>query len=189
MRILERIKPILSLFLIPVICVATMIPTMGCGKSSTTQIINDINIVISGVSAVLTTVDPGAPWVADLKAAFNALQTAEAGWKAGTTTSVELANALNTLAAVLAVIPFTAAYSPLIDVAIAGIEMLLPLLPISAVSAKVKLSTNPTAALRFKNAEKIHIHARPYEKNSVDAFKRVWNKTVSDNHLSVAYNL
>jgi len=191
MTISERFQPILSLTLIPVICLAMMVPTIGCTSPSTTQVVTDINEVLVGVSSVLTAVDPNAAWVPQVTAAVAALEKSEAGWQAGTTTSIVLVNSLTSLEAVLAVIPETAAYSPLIDVAIAGIEAVLPLLPVSVASNRVSLTSNPVAVQRLENASKIRvkIHPRFYESSAVPSFKRVWNKTVSANNLPSKYNL
>jgi hypothetical protein len=92
----------------------------GCAFSVT----GTINTIISALNGILTYVAGAAPWVADLQAALQALQSAETNWKAGNTPTL-IIDALNTVEAVLAVIPFTAVYSPLIDIVVAGIEAII----------------------------------------------------------------
>lgn len=99
---------------------AVLILPTGCAFSVT----GTINVIISAISGILSYVGGTAPWVADLQAALTALQNAEANWKAGNTSAL-IIDALNTVEAVLAVIPLTAIYSPLIDVIVAGIEAII----------------------------------------------------------------
>jgi hypothetical protein len=99
-----------------------------------------LNTVIAAVQAVLKVAAPTEPWVAQLSAALNALVTAEALWTAGGAVTIVI-DALNTIANVCAVIPLTAVFSPLIDMLVAGIDAVLPVLvpPTSATSPRVKV--------------------------------------------------
>jgi hypothetical protein len=100
--------------------VAVLVLPTGCAFS----VEGTINVIISALNGILTYVAGAAPWVADLQAALQALQSAETNWKAGNTPTL-IIDALNTVEAVLAVIPFTAVYSPLIDIVVAGIEAII----------------------------------------------------------------
>lgn len=102
-----------------------------------------INVLITSIQNILK-VATGAPWAADLSNALSALQTAEQGWTAGGAVTL-IDDALNTVTAVLAVIPFTALYSPLVDIVVAGIEAVLAVLPVAPATTKfrVTLSANP----------------------------------------------
>lgn len=83
-----------------------------------------INTVIESVKGILAVAAPGAGWVADLTTALTALEQAEAQWTAGgAVTLVE--DALNTISAVVAVVPLTAPYAPLVAILVAGIEAVL----------------------------------------------------------------
>src|ERR1700690_3247925 len=84
----------------------------GCAPST---IVQDLNVVLNEAENVLSVVAADLPWLAEFKAAIAALQSAEAAWQGGSTVQMVI-DALNTLVAVTAVIPFTAPYSPLIDV-------------------------------------------------------------------------
>ncbi len=134
--------------LIALLLLGTMpiVATTGCQSS---QVINEINVVLNEADAVLAVADPGAPWLPQLKSSIAALEAAESTWQnGGAVTLVE--DALNTIAAVTAVIPQTAAYAPLIDVLVAGISAVLAALPQPA-SARVTatLMSNPHAG-RYK---------------------------------------
>jgi hypothetical protein len=131
------LSTILLLGTLPVVAPAT-----GC---TSTQVIDEINVVLNEADAVLAVADPSSPQVGDLKKAIVALEGAEKIWQKGGTVAV-VDDALNTLDQVLAAIPLTAIYSPLIDVLVAGIEDVLAALP-QPVSAKfaATLAANPHA--------------------------------------------
>lgn len=117
------LSAILLLGTLPVAAVAT-----GCSGS---QVVSEINVVLTEADNVIAVADPGAPWAQDLKNAVVALTGAETSWQNGGSVQY-VEDALNTLCVVLAAIPLTAAYSPLIDVLVAGIEAVLAALPASA---------------------------------------------------------
>src|ERR1700678_1185449 len=95
-----------------------------------------INVLITSIQNILK-VSTGAPWASDLSAALAALQTAEAGWTSGSATTL-IDDALNTITDVLAVIPLTAVYSPLVDIVVAGIEAVLTVLPVTPAITKLR---------------------------------------------------
>jgi hypothetical protein len=121
---------LLALILLPVA------PVTGCSGS---QVTNEINVVLTEAVTILSVADPNAAWVPQLQQAVAALKIAEANWTAGGTVQIVI-DCLNTIEAITAVIPFTAVYSPLIAVLVAGIEAILAALPASTTS---KLSQNP----------------------------------------------
>ena len=92
----------------------------GCAFS----VSGTLNVIIEAVGGILSYVGGSLPWVADLQAALTALQAAEAAWKSGSPAAIVI-DALNTVEAVLAVIPLTAVYSPLIDIIVSGIEAVI----------------------------------------------------------------
>lgn len=102
-------------FTMPMTFIAT-----GCGFS----VSSTLSVIIQALGGILGFVGGSAPWVAELQAALTALQTAEAQWKSGGASAL-IVDALNTLEAVLAVIPLTAVYSPLIDIVVSGIEAII----------------------------------------------------------------
>lgn len=108
------------------------------GCSSTQDIEALINAVIAAASNIISVAEPGAPWIADMKAAIAALQQAETSWLGGAPLNI-LTSILNTIEIVASAIPETAAYAPLIDVVVAAIEAVLaaipkPTTPVAAVS-------------------------------------------------------
>lgn len=139
----------------------------GCTGDS---VINLINVALQAAENVLAVVEPGAAWVSDFQAAIAALKTAEASWQAGGAVQIVI-NALNTLVAVTAVIPLTAAYSPLIDILVAGIEAVLAALPASTTTT---LSQN--AHYGHTQLKKPHLL-----QSKVGAFKQQWNDVVNAN--------
>lgn len=83
-----------------------------------------INVIENAAQSILAHFGSGSPWASELSAAIAALQQAEATWKTGGTAAIVI-DALNTIEAVLAVIPLTAVYSPLIDLIISGVESII----------------------------------------------------------------
>lgn len=117
-------KKILSSILLALICVVTF-PMTGCSSSQT---VKEINIILTETTNVLAVAQPNAPWVPQLESAVTALKVAEATWQAGGT-EAGVVDALNAIVAVTAVVPMTSAYSPLIDVLVAGIETVMASFP------------------------------------------------------------
>ena len=113
----------------------------GCNKVNVKAL---LNTVLASAEAIIQVAQPNAPWIQPLESAILALQQAEQQWSAGGTVQVVI-SALNTIQAVLAVIPVTAAYSPLIAVLVAGIEAVLTaLVPAPAPTpATVNAAHNP----------------------------------------------
>jgi hypothetical protein len=116
----------------------------GCAFS----VSGTLSVIIEAVGGILSYVGGSLPWVADLQAALTALQTAEANWKAGSPAAIVI-DALNTVEAVLAVIPLTAIYSPLIDIIVSGIEAVLNYFtpattpPVTLTKPRSTAQTNP----------------------------------------------
>lgn len=158
----------------------------GCTLSMA-EIENLINVALNAANAVLKVAEPGAPWVADFSAAIAALQQAEASWKAGGAVAIVEA-ALNTLAAVTAVIPITAIYSPLIDILVAGIDAVLNALPVT-------MAVPPPTPTAVAQTIQAHIDASPirydhhgrvkvtnlFGKPTVGAFESRWRGVVAKN--------
>lgn len=120
------------------------INVIGCNSNDTEQ---DINAIIAACQSVVAVAEPGATWLPEMNAAITALEGAEKAWTGGSPISV-VESALNTVAAVTAVIPLTAAYSPLIDVIVAAIDTVLALTAPAASSNAVSsraVTQNPHA--------------------------------------------
>jgi hypothetical protein len=117
---------------------------IGCTSA---QIEQEINVILQGTSNILA-VAGQTSWAKTLSAAEQALAQAETTWKSGGSVQI-LIDALDTVEAVTAVIPLTDQYSEFIDVIVAAIETVLPLLDHSkatmtiAASGKVFATPNP----------------------------------------------
>jgi len=145
--------------------IATMtVPTTGCSAASTE---NDINAILTAAQNVVQETDPNAPWLPQLTAAIAEVKTAEATWVAGGAKQ-DVINALNILAQVSALIPLTAAYSPLIDVLVAGIDVVLNLFG-AAPPATV-------GAVANVHEGRVVIHHKLFG-NRASEFVAQWNKT------------
>jgi hypothetical protein len=134
-----------------------------------------LNTVLDAAAAVIRVAEPNAPWLPELTAAIAALKQAEASWQSGAPADVVIA-ALNTVEAVLAVIPMTAKYSALIDVLVAGIEAVLAALSPNQGATSPHLAMNPNVHRNRVALKKPHIF-----QSEVGAFKQQWNEVVSSN--------
>lgn len=150
------------------------LPTVGCAYDPTAI----INTVLDSAVAVLAVADPAAPWVIDFKNAVATLKSAEAQWKSGSAITIVI-SALNTLAAVAAVIPLTAMYSPLIDILVAGIDAVLVAIDTSAAK-----TVSHNARVGRVLLKKPHVL-----QTEVGAYKAQWNAVVSANPLLSAAKL
>ncbi len=142
----------------------------GCSSS---QIENAINVVLDSGAAVLKVIDPSAVFYTALENAIAALKQAETTWNAGGAVVV-ITDALNTIEAVVAVIPFFEPYSILITVLVAGIEACLALLPSSTKSTEIRLTSNPYRGRT--TLSKPH-----FLQSASSAYKEQWNAAVKSN--------
>jgi hypothetical protein len=92
----------------------------GCSFS----VSGTLSVIIDALQGLLKYIGGSQPWAVELSNALSALEQAEASWKTGGAAAIVI-DALNTIEAVVAVIPFTALYSPLIDLIISGIEAVI----------------------------------------------------------------
>ena len=128
-----------------------------------------INVLITSIENILK-VATNAPWEAQLSAALVALQTAEMNWTSGGAVAI-IDDALNTVTDVLAMIPLTALYSPLVDIVVAGIEAVLAVLPVGVALPKLRaaISNNPHHGRVVLNKTSLR-HETPQ-----GAYKAQWN--------------
>lgn len=156
-------KKLLSAVLAISFLTAATAPLQGCSEAST---VAEINTVLSQAIVIVAQADPSAPWVAQAKTAVTALETAETAWQTGGPVQA-VDDALNTIEAVMAVVPVTAVYAPLVDVLVAGIEAILATLPASTKVGAVSKASNPhVGRVRIKHSL---FHSR------VSEFKKAWN--------------
>ena len=106
------------------IAVAVLTPSSFFLTGCSFNVVGMLNTVLDSLSGILKVADPTASWYGTLQNAIQALKNAESGWSNGGAIAI-VESALDTVSAVLAQIPVTAVYSPLIDVVVAGIEAIL----------------------------------------------------------------
>lgn len=127
-----------------------------------------VNTVIASVEGILRVAAPNAPWATELSAALAVLQQAEAQWTAGgAVTLVE--DALNTIVAVVAVVPLTAPYAPLVAILVAGIEAVLNAL-VPTTGAAAPAARRPNVYSGRVGLQKPHVF-----ETQVGAYRKQWN--------------
>lgn len=129
-----------------------------------------INTLLNSALALVKVIDPTAGYYNSVEAAVTAFQTAEATWKAGGAIAI-VEDALNTLEGVLAVIPVTAAYSPLVDILVAAIESVFAVLGYTPVTTK-KLVANA-------HKGKTSLRKPGRFQSPQGAYKQQWNDVVN----------
>ena len=159
--------------------VAVVTPSALLMDGCTVNVQALLNTVITAAEAVIKVAEPGAPWVAQLESAIAALLQAEGQWQGGSPVQIVI-SALNTIQAVLAVIPVTAVYSPLIAVLVAGIEAVLTALIPQAKNISFAAAKSP-----YYGRAKLS-HPSPFHPTYEGAFKAQWNSTAEQCKLPVA---
>ena len=144
----------------------SLLLVQGCSGSEVEKL---LNTVIASGEAILAVAEPDAPWLASLESGLKALQTAEASWVGGGAVAL-VDDALNTIQGVLAGIPLTAVYSPLVDVLVAGIEAVLAALPSSSVATPSARAANPRIG-------RVALHKPHLLQTRVGAYKAQFNDT------------
>jgi hypothetical protein len=136
----------------------------GCSFS----VVGMVNVVLSAVQKIAAAADPSASWLPALNSAIVALEQAEANWQNTGIVSV-LEDALNTIVAVMAAIPFTEPYAALVGIVVAGVEAVINYFAPSA-SAKARFAQNP-----YSNRVPLR---KPHAFQSYQgAFRSQWNDT------------
>lgn len=149
----------------------------GCTAS---ELEGYLNTVLTAAQNILGLSSSADGWYTDLVDAIAALKATESSWNGTTVVSAVIA-ALNTVDAVLAVIPFTATFSPLIDLLTTAIETILTTF-ITTKSMALRMTRNPHAG---RTALKVpHIF-----QTKVGAFKTQWNDIVVGAQLPAATKL
>lgn len=140
---------------------ATTVTIAGCSFS----VKGVLNVIISAVQGLLKVI-PASALATSLSNALNALVQAEATWTSGGAPAV-IIDALNTLEAVVAVIPFTAAYSPLIDVLVAGVE--------AVINYFVPATTTVTAKFDNPHRGRVQLAQPHFLESHQAAIAKQWN--------------
>lgn len=141
--------------------------TVGCEKSTITALTSTLGNAASAIAAL----EGNGPLATQLKTDTAAAVQAINDWKTGTSAQAVI-QALGIVEQDLNLIPGTSQYAPLIDIAIATVQSILSLLPVS---------TTPQAV----HARTVHL-GYPAPKTARE-FKKKWNAVVAaDPKLSAA---
>lgn len=111
-----------------------VLPITACAFSVTGM----LSTIISALSAILSYAGAGQSWLSQVQQVLAKLQTELAAWQSGTGTMATLEQILNDALPILALIPLTAAYAPLIALIVSGIESIINYF--GSASAKIKLA-------------------------------------------------
>jgi len=159
---------------------ATTVTIEGC----TFNITDAINTVLNSALAILKVAEPNASWAGPIANAIAALQQAETQWQSGGAAAIVI-DALNTIEAVCAVIPVTAAYSPLIDILIAGIEAVMAAFGLTTQLSPAAMAKRPTVT-NSPHYGKVAIKTSFAHPTFQGAYKHLWNSTAQSLKLAVA---
>ena len=150
----------------------SLLPTTGC-TPSTAAIAADGNAVATALLSIAALEQPLNPTLAQqLTTAAGALKQATANWTTGSPTA-DINSAAVAVEAVLAIIPVTAGFAPLVAVAVAALDVVLANLPHQTpVSMEaVENTSNPY----HTPAHKYHLSRSPLHPTWNGAFKHAWN--------------
>lgn len=127
-----------------------------------------LSTIVAQIQAIIKVAAPNVPWLSALQSALTNLQAGIANWDA-TNIVTDVTSALNTVLAVLSVIPLTEQFSGLIAVLVAGLETVLNVLvPPSMTAQVVNHLSNPYHGRVTLN--KPHIF-----QTQLGAYKSQWN--------------
>jgi hypothetical protein len=151
----------------------SIISIEGCDSSTLKSY---LNVVLDSAEKILALSSSGDSWYQTLKDAIDALKGTEASWN-GSTAVEAVVSALDTLEAILAVIPVTSTYSSLIDLLVSAVEMIL--------TTFVKTSTTSVKMMALTKANphrgRVPLKNPHFLQSKVGAFKSQWNDIVAAN--------
>lgn len=146
-----------------------MLSMEGC-TFSTSTLKSYLNTVLESAEKILALGSSTDSWYTTLSDAITALENTESSWNGSTAVTI-VVSALDTLEAVLAVIPVTSAYSTLIDLLVSAIEVILTTFVKTSVT-KVKVK-----ALAQANQHRgvVPLKDPHFMQSKVGAYKSQWN--------------
>lgn len=135
-----------------------------------------LNTVLDAAEKILALSSSTESWYTTLTKAIAALKATESSWS-GSTAVAAIISALDTLEAVLAVIPLTSGYSVLIDLLVSVIDTILT----TFVSATAPAAIPKAMAMANAHRGRIPLKKPHLFQSKVGAFKQQWNELVSAN--------
>jgi hypothetical protein len=144
--------------------------TTGCTPSAA-EIAADGNAVATALLSIAALEQPTDPTAAaNLTTAANALKAATANWTTGSPTA-DINSAATAVEVVLASIPQTAIYAPLVAITVAALDAILAATGVK--SAEATASKNPYHGMA-------KIHRSLLHPTLEGAFKAAWKKAIKD---------
>lgn len=160
------------------LAVALIFAPIGCAPTDT-QIQQDGNVVATAILNIAALEQPVNPALAaQLVTAANDLKSATANWTTGSTVAI-INTAAQAAEIALAAIPQTAAFAPLIPIAVAALDLLIENVAQPAVSAHVLSASTAT------NYHGATIPHRLFRSREGD-FKAEWNEKAKQAGLKQA---
>jgi len=160
---------------------AATVTLEGC----TVDIKSAIDTVLNSALAILKVAEPNAAWAGELANAIAKLQQAETTWAAGGAAAI-VVDALNTVEAVIAVIPITAPYAPLVDILVAGIEAVMSAFGLVATAYAGGLAKRKTV-VNSAHFGRAHLNGPSFTHPSWQgAYKAQWNAKAKELNLPAA---
>lgn len=152
---------------VAVLASPSLLGVEGCDASTLKSY---LNAVLDSAEKILALSSSSDSWYTTLVDAITSLKATESNWDGSTAVDV-VVSALDTLEAVLAVIPVTSGYSALIALLVSAIEMILTtFVKTSVTTVKVKMlaQANPyRGVVPLKNPH--------FLQSKVGAYKAQWN--------------
>ncbi len=135
-----------------------------------------LNTVLDSAEKILGLSSSTDSWYTELTNAIAALESTETNWN-GNTAVAAIISALDTLEAVLAVIPITATFSPLIDLLVTVIETILT----TFVSTTQQTAVPKAIHLANLHRGRVLLKKPHFLQSEVGAYKSQWNEIVNAN--------
>lgn len=163
---------------VAIMCAVMAFPITGC-KVSDSQIRADGAAIAQAVQSIanLEQQQGNTALAQQLSAAAQALQAATSNYSSGSTLAI-INSSAGALEVALAAIPATAAYAPLVPIAIGAIDILVADL---GGTVQTKPTANPRL-MQLKMQAATSVHHRMMRSPEGD-FKSAWNDTVTSHNL------
>ncbi len=150
------------------ILVPSLLAVEGCDSSTLKSY---LNVILKSAESILALSSSTDSWYTTLTNAITALENTESDWNGSTAVSA-VVSALDTVEAVLAVIPITSAYSALIDLLVTAIDTILTtFVSTSSIPAKVQSLAQANPHRGRVPLKKAHVL-----QSKVGAYRSQWNE-------------
>jgi hypothetical protein len=152
-----------------IVAAPSMLTMEGCNTAQLEAYLND---VLDSAVKILALTSATDSWYKGLVAAIAALKATESGWS-GATATADIISALDTVEAVMAAIPLTAVYSPLVDLAVTAIELILT----TFVSTSNPVALPKALAMGNPHRGRVALRQPHFLQSRSGAYKSQWDDT------------